>query len=466
MNSMSRLPILALPFAVSLLNNSNKATRVSATASPTASKQTDCDTIVIGAGAAGLAAAKTLQAAGRSVLILEARDRIGGRIKTNYSFAPHPIECGAEYIQGEHVHTWSLVRRYGLKSLPLFEQDNKQFMYANQRLLRYSEWSALPGIAILDLLEYPPLYTSLSRWVAAGKPDVSLAHFLSIHQVELSSAIYCLLDRAVSDSYAAGLDDVGVYGLMELSYEGDGDRNFRLQEGYAHLFEHYAAELTIQYQSPVTQIRWRPSGVTIHTKAGETHTAKTVVVTLPIAMLQQQAVKFDPALPDTKLQAIHGLRAGAVTKLILRFDQPLWPKDMEYCLTTLDTSTWWRPGWHRPNEAPILTAYTGAHNANRLGALSQNGAVDLALKNLEQMFGRRLSDRLVDALFVDWQADPYSRMAYSYVPVKGHGLREQLAQPVDSVLFFAGEATHPTRAATVHGALESGIRAAREILSQ
>lgn len=122
-------------------------------------------------------------------------------------------------------------------------------------------------------------------------------------------------------------------------------------------------------------------------------------------------------------------------------------------------------GWQRPNEAPVLTAFTGATGADTLGALERDGAVRVGLRHLEQMFERPLAARLTDARFVDWQADPYARMAYSYTPVDGVGLRSQLAQPVDQVLFFAGEATHPIRAATVHGALESGIRAAQEILS-
>ncbi|MEO1182255.1 MAG: FAD-dependent oxidoreductase, partial [Cyanobacteria bacterium J06636_28] len=140
-------------------------------------------------------------------------------------------------------------------------------------------------------------------------------------------------------------------------------------------------------------------------------------------------------------------------------------KDLESCSTTLDTQLWWRPGWKRNHEAPVLTAFTGVTGADKLGALGRAGAIREGLQDLEQMFDLPLSDRLVDALFVDWQADPYARMAYSYGPVNGVGLRSQLAQPVNQTLFFAGEATHTTRAATVHGALESGVRAASEILS-
>ncbi|MEL6322275.1 MAG: NAD(P)/FAD-dependent oxidoreductase, partial [Cyanobacteria bacterium J06626_14] len=205
--------------------------------------------------------------------------------------------------------------------------------------------------------------------------------------------------------------------------------------------------------------------IEVQTATGTTYTAQQVVITLPLALLQENAVEFAPPLPDTKLNAIQGLGAGHITKLILKFDQPFWSKRLESCLTTLDTQLWWRSGWKRNNEAPVLTAYTGAVGADKLGALGQERAIQKGLQDLEQMFNMPLANRLVDALFVDWQKDSYARMAYSYVPVNGVGLRSQLAQPVDHMLFFAGEATHPTRAATVHGALESGIRASHEILS-
>jgi monoamine oxidase len=454
--------LLPLPFEIPFL----RRTRQSATVQ-VSPDQTHFDTLVIGAGAAGLAAAQTLQTAKRSVLILEARDRLGGRVHTNYDFAPHPIECGAEYIQGEKVLTWKWVRRYWMQTIPTFARDDRQFMYVNQKLLPSSQWSSLPGMEFLDFrsLKNNALYQLLTDWIQSGKPDLSLAQFLSTHQIALSPDIYRIADHYVSASAAIDLDQLGIYGMMELTY-GDGDRFFRLKDGYTRLFEKFAAGLNIRYQTPVTQIRWNAAGVEVQTEAGTTYTAKQVVITLPLALLQQNAVAFEPALPDSKLSAIHGLGSGSITKLILKFDSPFWERKQEFFLTTLDTQMWWRPGWGQQNEQAILTAYTGAKGAEKLGSLGKKGAIQTALNDLEKMFGVELGDRLCDAMFVNWQADPYARMAYSYVPVNGAGLRSQLAQPLDQILFFAGEATHPTRASLVHGALESGIRAAHEILSK
>ncbi|MEM9452508.1 MAG: NAD(P)/FAD-dependent oxidoreductase, partial [Cyanobacteria bacterium P01_E01_bin.6] len=367
--------------------------------------QTHYDTIVIGAGAAGLAAARTLQDANRSVLLLEARDRLGGRVNTNYNFAPHPVECGAEYIQGENTLTWNWVRRYRLATLPVFDKYRHQFMYVNQTLLPFRRWSTIPGMEVLDLMDDSPIDGLITEWIDNGKPDVSLAQFLSIHQVELSPDVRRIVDHFLSGSYGANLDQLGVYGLAELTYADDGDRYSRLQKGYSHLLEQFAAGLTIQYATTVARICWNSSGIQIQTETNKTYTAQQVVITLPLALLQENAVEFAPKLPDAKLNAIYGLGAGHITKLILKFDQPFWSKKLESCLTTLDTQLWWRPGWRRNNEAPVLTAYTGATGADKLGALGQEGAISTGLQNLEQIFEMRLTDRLIDALFVDWQTD-------------------------------------------------------------
>ena len=152
-----------------------------------------------------------------------------------------------------------------------------------------------------------------------------------------------------------------------------------------------AAGLNIRCGTPVTRIHWGPSGIRVETDT--TYTAQHVVITLPLALLQADAVAFEPQLPDAKLDAIQGLGAGHITKLILKFDRPFWSQQLESCLTSLDTQLWWRPGWRHHNEAPVLTAFTGSTGADTLGALGREGAIRAGLGHLEQIFEVPLANR-------------------------------------------------------------------------
>jgi monoamine oxidase len=425
--------------------------------------ETHYDVIIVGAGASGLAAARSLQDAGKNALVLEARDRIGGRAHTNYTFASHPVELGAEFIHGENVITWDYLRRYGLNALTAFVDDKAYCMYLNNELMPFDRWSTFEELDYMDYSE-SKTYELATQWTERGNIDISLEKMLAACNIGFQPDLYRIIDNNYSVIHAANLDRLGVAGLLENSYEGDGYKNFRLVEGYSRLWQDFVCGLNICYSTVVTRIVWNADGVELATQDNKTFTAEKAIVTLPLALLQQEAVKFAPALPPEKCRAIAGLGVGSVTKLIFKFDEAFWLNEMEGLFTALDTQSWYRPGWGRKDEAPVLTCYSGATSAEALGKLGRDGARQLGLRHLETMFDRPLNDRAIDVLFVDWQADPYSRMAYSYVPVDGVGLRSQLAQPVENVLFFAGEATHVTRAGTVHGAMESGFRAAREVL--
>ena len=213
-----------------------------------------------------------------------------------------------------------------------------------------------------------------------------------------------------------------------------------------------------------SRIEWSRDGVRAITDGGS-YEAKRAIITLPLAVLQQGDVAFDPPLPAEKQRAIAGLGAGANGKIILRFDERVWPEDLTLLLSGGDTQLWWRPGRCRDDEAPIITAYFGGSAVARFRALGDDAPI-AALRELEEMLGPKLESRLEEARFVDWPADPYAKMSYSYIPPGGAGLRATLREPVDDVLYFAGEAANPVRPACVHGALESGVSAASEIVGR
>jgi monoamine oxidase len=174
-------------------------------------------------------------------------------------------------------------------------------------------------------------------------------------------------------------------------------------------------------------------------------------------------VTFDPPLPDRKRQAIARLGAGHVDKVVLVFDEPFWPPTLRGLLTDLDGQSWIVLGRSPAEPAPVLRVLMGGRAAERFEAAPD--PVAKALGELETIFELELGGRLVAGRFAPWGIDPWARTGYSYVPSGGRGLRAALGAPLGGVLFFAGEATHAVRPCTVHGAIESGERAAAEVLS-
>jgi monoamine oxidase len=413
---------------------------------------------------AGLSAASELRALGLDVLVLEARNRVGGRVDTDYEFAPHPIERGAEFVHGENVVTWELIRKVGLQTLSALEDDGSFFIDAAGQFLPITQAAKLPGGDSLKFMSTrPSVYELAKAWVKSRKPDIDLSSMLQAYGVVLDPKFYPIVSHSFEGLDAAGLQQLGVYGLVETSYEGDGDGDFRIPEGYSSLSHHLARELQIRPAEPVDRVTWNASGARVTTASGSTLETRKIVITVPLTQLQQSAIRFEPPLTPDKQNAINRLGAGHIVKIILQFDDPFWPASMECFATDKHTGFWWRPGWNRPDEASVLTAYAGAALADRLVRLGNEAAIQIALDDLTQLFGNPVKTKYTGGMVLNWQAEPYIEMAYSFCPVGAAGLRRVLSYPVEGVLFFAGEATSVERNATVHGAIESGRRAAKEV---
>jgi monoamine oxidase len=404
------------------------------------------DVIVIGAGAAGLAAADLLVRSGRSVLVIEARERIGGRAWTRRMPGLNiPVELGAEFIHGgskatyellrkARVHTVASVRtqrtlwRGRLRSIDSFTQAAKAMR--DRAILRDTDMSVDAYLARSSL---PAVTRSFARLMVQGFDAADPAR---------ASA------RAIAQEWAEG-------GAL------DGAQP-RPSGGYGPALEFLAEKILssggrLRMQSVVREVRWRRGQVAV---CGESFrfTANRAIVTLPLGVLQSRAVRFSPNLE--KQDALKRLASGPVIKAALRFPTAFWEKRHRgvgfFHAPQAPFPTFWTP---LPARAPLLIAWAGGPKADHLRG--QN-LVDAALRSLKTLFGR-IQDP--DTFYVqNWQADPFARGAYSYVLVDGEGARERLAAPLADTLFFAGEATDAQEAGTVGGALQSGIRAARELL--
>jgi monoamine oxidase len=407
------------------------------------------DVLVIGAGAAGLRAARALPHAGRRDVDQEARHRNGGRVWTDNAIGPVPVERGAEFIHGERAGTWAWVRRAKLTTASHARWAGRRLALDDGRLAGTDLLSAQPDLRRVFELE--------DLIAAYHGPDCSLAEWLAAN--DFSPLAARIADVRLAHSYCATPATISVAELAhELRLDDKGPGDFHILEGYDQLLAAIADGLDIRLDTPVVEIRWDADRVEAATPRG-TFAARAAVVTLPLALLKAGAVRFDPPLPAEKLRAIAALAMGPAMKLLLRFAEPFWDPDMTFLTADQPIADWWtvRHG------APLLTGFITGPRAERLAAYGAEGAIERGLAQLDALFDAAPSRLFAAGQLVDWAADEWARGGYSSVPPGAHGQRAVLARAVGP-LHFAGEATVvDNNPATVHGALHSGERAAAEI---
>jgi monoamine oxidase len=246
-----------------------------------------------------------------------------------------------------------------------------------------------------------------------------------------------------------------------------GKDEFRIREGYKTLLAHYSRTLPVRLNTPVSAVLRDALGVMVMA-GGETYQARRCLITLPVSLLQHGDIHFDPPLSAAKRKAIAAFRMEAATKLIYHFRQPFWDDELTFMAHNGLTARWWTPGYGRAG-AGVIAAYITAKRARQVDAMEESAALDTGLTELSRLMGvpvAELKSNLVIAKRVSWAHDPYALGGYAHIPAGGADARPVLAQPEGDTLFFAGEATAwDTNPQTVHGALESGWRAAREILA-
>lgn len=418
------------------------------------------DVVVIGAGMAGLTAARDMLGAGLEVVVLEARDRVGGRIHTLHEPAPHGLEIGAQMIHGSRAPTWELVREFGIETRPFPDWITWP-------------WSAAAGFQKPDRVREAGVEERLERAFHAYRgEDVSFQRFLDDQkftpeeQESLGEHALSWSSEPAEISLRAAMED-------EAAWEMYFDRNYQVVGGYDRLPRKLADALgdRVRLSSVVREIAWgRYDAVVSYERNGRTETARArrALVTLPIGVLQSDTPVFSPELPAWKRESIRSLKMGRVVVVHFLFDTWFW-RDAVPGLPGFSTRggriSFWDP---HPigTGAPVLLGWITGVPAQELSDLGGEAARDRALGWVEEVFpssGAR--QRLKWSSVRDWLKDPYSHGSYSFTCPGGAMARSILATPIEG-LHFAGEATAaPPHYQTVHGAYLSGRRAGREILA-
>lgn len=423
------------------------------------------DVVIIGAGAAGLSAARVLSGAGKNICILEAKDRVGGRISTlHLPDLPLPIELGAEFIHGENETSLGIVDAAALTAFELPDQHWWLRDGSHERITDF--WKQI---------------NQIRAKIGTRTRDLSFADFLR-SQRSLTPRLRDLSRNFVEGYHAAHADRMSTLALKLADGEqGDsgGNKQFRIANGQVSLIEWLRSGLdpdrtSLRLGTVVTNVEWAPGNVTIdcrarETKATERIRARALLITIPIgvwkaAREQEGAIAFDPPLRE-KEQALATLEAGHVVKIAFRFRERFW-EDGKNFVHSDDRfmPTWWTEA---PVRSPILTGWAGGHAADALLAEGEEAMIERGLDAMARAWlvpRKKIDAQLVGTFHHDWQKDPYTRGAYSYAAVGGSGSADELAKPIRGTLFFAGEATSSDETGTVAGAIESGKRAAKELL--
>src|SRR5467141_157396 len=417
------------------------------------------DVLILGAGAAGLVAARDLSHAGLRVTVIEARPRVGGRILTLHDpRSPVPLELGAEFIHGASAETLPLAQAAGLAVLEV--PDTHELAAGGRFKPMGSYWE------LLDRMNH-----DLARRLASRGKDFPVSEYLDSARVPLARR--GLLRDFVQGFYAAHPDRLSAQALAVEIDGGDEEdevqgKQFRIANGGDALMKWLRDGLDperteVRLSTVAETVQWKRGAVSIVCRGGDraelpTLTARTALITLPLGVLKAGVVRFHPALPS-KQRALAGLEMGQVFKIVLRFREAFWQrpdflKERRAKAGSngsglgflhahgVEVPTWWTT---LPVRAPVLTGYVGAVAAEQLLAEEPPSRLERSLVALSEALAvprRELEEQLDASASHDWRADPFARGAYSYIGVGGNSAPRALARPVEGTLFFAGEATN------------------------
>jgi monoamine oxidase len=399
----------------------------------------DPDVVVIGAGAAGLAAGKTLVTRGFAVQVIEARNRTGGRAWTDTARYGVPVDLGCSWLHSADINPFLTIA------------DELGFHVERSE----PGWSGRRRIGQLSEAERGAIERTISDGLeavyAAGEAGEDIA---ASDVLPKDAPGRALLDAVISWIYGADPDRVST--IDAVRYRDTG-HNWPVKEGYGALVQAYGAGLPVALSTRAETIDWSGPGVTVTTSAGDLK-ARAAVVALPTTVMEEGRVRFSPGLPAEKLAAIEHLPLGVADKVIFRLiGDPFGMPADSFVRGRHDTSRT-SSLQIRPFGRDIVSCYFGGRFARELE--EQGTMIEAAREELINAFGSKVVQHLSEPCATAWFLDPDSRGSYS-AALPGHGHRRaDLAAPLGDRLFFAGEACSPDFFSTCHGGYLSGIAAA------
>ncbi len=408
------------------------------------------DTIIIGAGVSGLSAYRSLSKnEDLSILILEARERIGGRIWTDTLGETIAADVGASWIHGIKGNPISKIIKDNNIAVAPTDYDDDIVYNTKGVEVAYQE----------DLVED-------FQEFAEDNYDVDFVTLLDQYAKNISQEetayLRFVLNTLISHELGTTLSDVS-YASFDVGKEfAGGDVLFR--DGYSQIIEILAEGADVRLGDPVNTVAYNGTLAKVSTANDISYSAKTILVTVPLGVLKKGYIKFIPELPEEKIQAINTLGMGVLNKTYLLFDDVFWDTEEDIIGYIQEDGKWAETvNLYPAINQPVLVMFNAGDQAEEIELLSDDETVADALVVLANIYGVEKLTPVVDSIITRWSSDQWSGGSYSYLP-KGASddIYQALAESVENV-FFAGEATSKDYPATVHGAYLSGVRAAKEI---